>query len=245
MNRFCHILLYVSVLVLVSCIKNDIPYPVVTLDILGVQGEGFTCEASDIDQKSRVVTLHLDEKTNIKAVQINQLDITEGGSSSITVPGTFDLSADLPVTLSLYQDYPWTIRAEQQIERIFTVESQIGAATFDAEHHTATIHVPLGTDMDQIKITALKLGPADITTMTPDPSELTSFENYRTIDVTYHGETERWSLYVIPTEITAQFSQVDVWTRIIWLYGEGRSGTDLTTLRSPRSSVSRIVSVEA
>lgn len=227
MNRFCHIFLYVSVLILVSCIKNDIPYPVVTLDILGVQGEGFTCETSDIDQKTRVVTLHLEEQTNIKQVEISKLEITEGGSSSITVPGTFDLSAELPVTLSLYQDYEWTIRAEQEIERIFTVESQIGAATFDVEHHTATVHVPEGTDMDNIKITALKLGPADITTMTPDPSEITSFENYRTIDITYHGETERWSLYVIPTEVTAQFSRVDVWTRIIWLYGEGRSGTDL------------------
>ena len=117
MNRFCHIFLYVSVLILVSCIKNDIPYPVVTLDILGVQGEGFTCEASDIDQKTRVVTLHLEEQTNIKQVEISKLEITEGGSSSITVPGTFDLSADLPVTLSLYQDYEWTIRAEQEIER--------------------------------------------------------------------------------------------------------------------------------
>ena len=105
MNRFCHIFLYVSVLILVSCIKNDIPYPVVTLDILGVQGEGFTCETSDIDQKTRVVTLHLEEQTNIKQVEISKLEITEGGSSSITVPGTFDLSADLPVTLSLYQDH--------------------------------------------------------------------------------------------------------------------------------------------
>ena len=27
--------------------------------------------------------------------------------------------------------------------------------------------------------------------------------------------------------MTAEFKQVDAWTRLIWLYGEGRSGTDL------------------
>ena len=103
----------------------------------------------------------------------------------------------------------WTLKAEQTIERIFTVESQIGAAEFDVEHHTATVHVPEGTDMDQIKITELKLGPRDITTMTPDPSTLTSFETYRTVTIRYHAFEEKCRLYVIPTKVTAQFTQVD------------------------------------
>ena len=32
---------------------------------------------------------------------------------------------------------------------------------------------------------------------------------------------------MVPTDVTAEFKQVDAWTRLIWLYGEGRSGTDL------------------
>lgn len=38
--------------------------------------------------------------------------------------GEFDLRADLPVVLSLYQDYEWTLRAEQTITRVFTVEDR-------------------------------------------------------------------------------------------------------------------------
>ena len=39
-RRYCILLL---TLTLGACIRNDIPYPVVSIDILSVQGEGFTC----------------------------------------------------------------------------------------------------------------------------------------------------------------------------------------------------------
>ncbi len=227
MNKICRLCLYVPMFVLFSCIKNDIPYPVVTLDILEVKGEGFTCATSDIDSKLRTATLHLDETTDISRVVITEIVTTEGGSISVSLPGEFDLRSDLSVTLSLYQDYEWTLKPDQQIERIFTVESQVGAAEFDEEHYVATARVPMGTDLMNITIKELKLGPAGITTMTPDPSEITSFETYRTIDIRYHDFEERWSLYVIPTDVMVEFSQIDVWTKLIWLYGEGLSGTDL------------------
>jgi len=226
-NKISRYFCYIALFLLPSCIKNDLPYPVVEISILEVTGEGFTCEASDIDTKNRVVTLHLDETTDISRVPISQISITEGGQASVPLSGEFDLRSDLPITLSLYQEYVWTLKADQPIERIFTVESQIGAAEFDVENHIATVHVPEGTDMNNIKITELKLGPKDITTMEPDPSTLTSFETYRTVTIRYHDFEEKWSLYVIPTEITAEFTQVDAWTRLIWLYASGRSGTEL------------------
>ena len=42
MKHLRHILIGI-LLLLTSCIENSIPYPVVTLQILGVEGEGFTC----------------------------------------------------------------------------------------------------------------------------------------------------------------------------------------------------------
>ena len=41
MKHLRHILIGI-LLLLTSCIENSIPYPVVTLQILGVEGEGFT-----------------------------------------------------------------------------------------------------------------------------------------------------------------------------------------------------------
>ena len=227
MKKFCSRILLALSILLTACIKNDIPYPVVILDILGVSGEGFTCSESDIDRKNRIVTLHLDETTDISRVQIDSISVSSGAKSSVPLSGEFDLRGNLPITLSLYQDYEWTLHAEQQIERIFTVKNQIGSSEFDVEAKTATAYVPTGTDMNNIQITELKLGPKDITTMTPSLEELTVFETYRQVYIQYHDFKETWRLYVIPTDISIQFTQTDAWSRVIWLYAAGKSGTSL------------------
>lgn len=214
--------LAVAALLSASCIRNDIPYPVVELSILGVTGEGFVCEAGDIDASNRIVTLRLDETTDISRVRITGMEITEGASSSMTLPAEVDMRGDVEVVLSLYQDYEWTLRAEQNIERQFSVEGQIGATVFDYDRRTATATVPMDTDMNAIKVTALKLGPADITTMTPSAEELTSFETYRSVEVRYHDFREIWRLYVVQTDVNVAVSRADAWTRVMWLYGQGR-----------------------
>ena len=151
MKKSCSRILLALSLLLTACIKNDIPYPVVELEVLGVSGKGFTCAESDIDRKNRIVTLHLDETTDISRVQIDSISITSGGKASVPLSGEFDLRGNMPITLSLYQDYDWTLHAEQQIERIFTVKNQIGSATFDVAAKTATAYVPSGTDMNNIQ----------------------------------------------------------------------------------------------
>lgn len=211
----------------VSCIRNDIPYPVVPLEILAVEGEGFTCSPEDIDAKNRIATLHLEEAVDISRVEISAITITQGGKASVPLSGEFDLRSDLSVVLSLYQDYEWTIRADQPIERIFTVEGQIGETVFDEELRTARVSVPMGTDLNAIVVTRLKLGPEGITTMTPSEEELTSFETYRTVDIRYHDFEERWSLYVVPTDVKVELTRADAWTRLIWLYAQGLPGTEL------------------
>lgn len=227
MTAFRRFIILLTLLASASCIRNDIPYPVVTLEILGVEGEGFVCGPEDIDAKSCVVTLHLDETTDISRVKISAITITEGGKSSIPLSGEFDMRGDIQAVLSLYQDYEWTIRAEQHIERIFLVEGQIGEAEFDEELRTARVSVPMGTDLQHIVIQQLKLGPEGITTMMPAPEELTSFETYRTVDIRYHDFEERWQLYVVPTDIKAELIRADAWTRLIWLYGQGLPDTEL------------------
>lgn len=226
MKHLRHILIGI-LLLLTSCIENSIPYPVVTLQILGVEGEGFTCAPEDINTQERIVTLHLDEQTDISNVKIDKISVTENARSSKPLSGTFDLRTPLYITLSFYQDYEWTIVADQQIERYFEVESQIGAAEIDVDQLTAKAYVPEGTDLSDLKVTRLKLGPADITTMTPPIDELTSFESVRYVYVTYHGFEEKWSLYVEVTDTKIRFTQVDAWSGVIWAYAEGNSADEL------------------
>lgn len=210
-----------------SCIENTLPYPILTLEILGIEGEGFTCTPEDIDTKTRVATLRLAEQTDIRRVRIDTIRVTEQAESDVPLSGTFDLRTPLRVTLSFYQDYDWTVTAEQHIERYFEVASQVGASEIDPVNRTARAYVPMDTDLNAIEVTRLKLGPEGITQTDPTPDELTSFESVRYVSVRYHDIEEKWALYVLPTDTRIKFTQLDAWSGVIWAYAEGNSQAEL------------------
>jgi hypothetical protein len=49
----------------------------------------------------------------------------------------------------------------------------------------------------------------------------------RYVYVTCHGRTERWNLYVKTTDVVVDLKRADAWGKVLWLYGEGLSGTTL------------------
>ena len=216
-----------SLAALGGCIENDIPYPVVKLDILSIEADGLL-SSPEIDAGRHSVTLHLEETTDIRAVKIDNVELTEGARSNVAFPGVFDMRTPLYVTLSLYQDFEWTVTARQSIERFFNVENQIGAAEIDTDSRIATAYVPMNADLDDVRITALKLAPEGISTYSPDPSAFTSFEDtVHQIDVSYFDITETWTLKVVRTDVEVEFTAVDAWACSIWLYAAGRSGAAL------------------
>ena len=218
----------VLLLAAMGCIRNDIPYPVIKLDILTFEADGLLSPAA-IDNTAHTVKLALEETTDIRKVNVTSVTMTEGAKSSVSFPGRFDLRHPLYVELSKYQTFEWIISAEQNIERYFTVDGQIGESVIDDEHHIVTVNVPLDHDMANVQITSYKLGPKDISTYTPDPLTITDFhESVRQVLVSYHDDVEElWTLNIVPTDIEVEFASVDAWAKRIWLYGNGRSGTDL------------------
>ena len=225
---FRYLFVAIATLAFVGCIENDIPYPVVKLDVLAFEAEG-TKSAATIDATSHSIKLELEETTDIRNVKIARVEFTEGAKSSVAFPGVFDLRTPLYFTLSMYQEWEWSVSATQTIERYFKVDGQIGESVIDAEHHIATAYVPMDCDMKSITITDIKLGPKDITTYSVDPYTLTDFDNsVRNVDVMYHGDiVETWTLKVIPTDVEVEFTTVDAWGKRIWLYANGRADTDL------------------
>ena len=213
-----------AALLAASCISNDIPYPVVELRIANVEGEGFSVSENNVT--SRVVTLTLDEATDIRnvkidavtydavvhSIELNKAELLDQVRSSQELTGTFNLLSPIYTTLSLYQDYDWTIRAVQTIERRFSVTGQIGATEIDTENRIVRVYVPDDTDLGHIEIEELKLGPAEITTYSPSLEELSgsSFESVRFVDVTCHGVTERWMLYVETTNVKVALREADL-----------------------------------
>lgn len=210
MTRLFRLLTAGLLLGLTACIHNDIPYPVVELQITAVEGEGFT---TNLDASQRLVTLNLDETTDIRNVRIDRISVTEGATISCDVPATYDLRSPLYVTLSLYQDYVWTIQARQEIVRQFRVAGQIGAEEIDAQNCIAKVYVGQDIDLEHVEVTALKLGPADITTYSPTLEELADvdFRSPRIVQVSCFGRTEQWWLYVEQTETKIALGAADLW----------------------------------
>ena len=214
-----------AALLAASCISNDIPYPVVELRIANVEREGFSVSENNVT--SRVVTLTLDEATDIRnvkidavtydavihSIELNKAELLDQVRSSQELTGTFNLLSPIYTTLSLYQNYDWTIRAVQTIERRFSVTGQIGATEIDTENRIVRVYVPDDTDLGHIEIEELKLGPAEITTYSPTLEELSgsSFESVHFVDVTCHGVTERWMLYVETTNVKVALREADLW----------------------------------
>ncbi len=226
MNIFKRILLMAGCLcAAVSCIENTIPYPVEKIEILSYEGVGFT---SQIDPATRTVTLTLEEQTDITAVEVVKADITENGESSVPLTGVFNLASPMKVTLFRYQEYEWTIKAVQSIDRYFTVVGQVGESEIDVSSRTATAYVAEGTNMKDITVSSLKLGPKDVTKMSPAIENLKDFSSVRYVYLQYPAigdGMERWQLYVRETDVKVQITQADAWATVVWLYGAAQEGT--------------------
>lgn len=223
-----------------GCIENDIPYPVVKLEITALEANG-TVGPCRIDNNTLTAVIPLDETTDIRNVEITKIAFTEqaaypqefapiiagsdGGAAASVL--TLDMRVPKYVTLSLYQDYEWTITAEQNIERAFKVKGQMGATEFDTENHTAKVFIRDDYDLSAVEIESLKLGPRDITAMSPAASELRDFRSVRFVDVTYHGRTEEWSLFVIPKELTVEILDVMEGACVAWVSASGIADTQM------------------
>lgn len=205
-----------------GCIKNDIPYPQLVQSIRGIEAEGES-QSAYIDSISYEVNVYLDETTDIENVKFIKYEITPGAVSTPNLlEGSYDLSSPLFVTLSRYQDYTWEIKAVQNIERYFQVEGEVGESVIDPAGHRVIVNMPEGTDLSNLTLQRIKLGPEGITTMSPEiaPGKLDLSYPLR-VEVTCHGRTEIWTIYAEYTEAIVTTTRVDAWSKVIWAYADG------------------------
>ncbi len=208
--------------VMAACIKNDLPYPQIPQNIIALAAEGES-KSAYIDSVTLEATVYLDEQTDIRNVKFTEFRISEGGHcDSDLLQGTWNLTQPLIVTLSRYQDYNWEIKAVQEMERYFEVDGEIGASIVDAEAHRVVVHLPEGSDLAHLTLLKCKLGPEDITTISPElkPGPLDLSYPLR-VEVTAHGRTEIWTIYAEVTELVVSTSRVDAWSKVLWAYGNG------------------------
>ena len=241
-----------SALSLASCIKNDLPKPVVDLFIASLDVEGTDGEII-LDRSTYTATIPLAEATNIEAVQFNT--ITFGADVVTNINYTADdsqivVSKDLNnkvvnmsqpeyITLSYFQTYEWKIVATQTINRIWSVDGQIGATEWDIEGHRAIVKRRQDYPLNDVKTTDVRFGPRptyDYPEVAEMPTNFDNAEMSRTITVAAHGGSTIWELIIEPTEVALDFEYVSAGANVIWIKAANIDGASIQFAYRKRGS---------
>ena len=210
-----------------ACIHNDIPYPRIQANFVSFEVENALQPAS-IDSIGRSVTVYLTEEADPMKVCVKAFALSPQGAQwadSTTFAAGVDLTSPLKTSVSLYQDYDWTISAVQTIERYFTVADQIGASTIDVPGQRVVAYVPQGTDLRNLEVKTLKLAGPEATYSPDIRGTRADFSRPLNITVSEHGRESVWTIYVQESETSVSMQRVDAWTCVAWLYGNAREGS--------------------
>lgn len=208
-----------------GCIKNDLPYPRIQANITAIMVEGEELPAV-IDPQKRTITLYMGEEADLQNVELLSYELEPEGAHTADLPSELNLIRPYYAVVSLYQDYVWTITAQQTIDRYITSDPQMGAPVIDVPARRVILYVPKGTDPKDITITSLKLG-STASTMTPDPvGQKVDLSKPLRIVVSDYGRESEWTIYLEQIDASVTLTQVDAWTRVAWFYANAADGNE-------------------
>lgn len=203
-----------------SCIKNDIPYPRIQANFTSFEAEGLVSPAK-IDEQNRFIDLVFDETVNLEQVTVTTYTIGPEGAKLVdgNLSEPVNLTRYLILTLRLYQDYDWVVRASQPISRYFTVEGQIGEEVIDVAGKRVVVTVSESMGRKAVKVLSAKLGPEG-STMTPDPVGNTyDMTMPLEIKVNVHGHEELWEVFCETAAGSVNTVRADAGSQVAWIYG--------------------------
>ncbi|KKB58723.1 PCMD domain-containing protein [Parabacteroides gordonii] len=242
-----HILCFLLSLLLAGCVKNDLPYPTIKGVIEEFAIEGQT--SAKIDKASASVSVKVADTLDLRDLRVEKLVVTPGMTvlpdsvackDFLHFPDTGFVSVDsLPATvntrmnfrnpvsflLRLYQDYPWKVTVEHDIQRKVTVANQLGASLIDADTHNVIIYVDsmAQPSLRKVKIETFQLG-SSIAKTTPEPSAVTDFTRPRVFQVSAFGETEEWTVSVAYPPAGMSFTSLSAWAKRAVVTGKTLTG---------------------
>lgn len=225
-NTFITIISALALVCLASCLTNDIPYPHIQANFTSISAFGQTRPA-DIDTINRSVTFYLPEQVDISNVVIDSYTLAEG----VTLVGDtllepLNLTNPVTVTLHKYQDYQWTLNAQQTITRYCALEGQIGVSTIDVPARRVVANIPDSYDLTNVLVDSIKLGP-DGSTMSPDLNgKRVDFTNPVEVSVNSYGRVQTWTIYVEAIAAKVFTTEAIGWTNVGWVYGECQAGLE-------------------
>lgn len=217
-------LTFLTGLLLVSCIENDIPYPVIhgAFTSFTVEGQNGNTE---INTDNLTVTLQLLDTVDPAHVKLLSYQLTDSTTIAPEPEEYLNLTSPLTFVLSTYQDYTWTVKAEQTFDRKFLVANQVGNSIINVEKHSVLAFVPETVSLRDITIQEIQLGPSNAH-ISPDPSTVHDFTKPHIFTITYRDITEEWQVVVMQTEQLATTHIPDAFVTIAFFSGAGQAGDD-------------------
>lgn len=213
--RIVILLLFVGITT--GCINNDISLPYIKGDVTAFEVSG-ALSASKIDPANNLITVELSDTTNIESVLLTNITLVDDATSTLYIGERLDLSSDVTFIVTTYQQYTWTIKTTQVIDRHIELSGQIGSAVIDVVNCNAVVSVASSQALDDITVEEFQLGPSNAVT-TPDPFSITDFSLPVYFTVSCHGKTEEWCVVVDQTQETVITGASNAWGQFAYLYG--------------------------
>lgn len=222
-----YFLTLISMLVLVSCIENDLSYPDVVAEFNSLELEGQ--KTLVIDKEKRVIDIVMGELADMSKVHVNSYTLSEGTEIVGGMPQTLDLRDSLRLTLKVYEESEWTLVATQPIERYIRCDNQVGEAIIDANEKVAYVYVNESQSLQDVKFKEMKLEPeGSVITSTMGfvyengssvpKMEICKFPMVldcvilRYFYVEYQGNEIKWSVKVLQKALSVSMESANAWT---------------------------------
>ncbi len=214
-----NIIAALCIIVVASCIANDVPYPRLRGNITAFEVSGQTGSAV-IDSTKMTVTVDMADSVNLAKVLLLRMEVTQEATFTPELTTYIDLSSPLQYTLTTYPDqsYVWSISATQTIDRYIRAENQVGDAAFDDNLKYAILYVTMDQDLTDVNILDIKLGPSN-STIFPNPKEVKVFTAPQQFKVSYRDIEEIWTINVIHKEVQVVTETADSWAHFAFLKG--------------------------
>ena len=218
-----------------SCaIKDDIPYPIVESAITTFEVDG-QCDAEGneggtavIDNNTRTVKVYVNDLVDISNLKVKRMEVSnealiindsvvygtsdkysaKGYSQSASLSNLHaDFTSDAIFTLRTWQDYEWTVKVDQIIDREVEIEGQVGNAIIDTYTRTVIVYVSERHDLRALKVHKFNLcgkhgsvSPNPMAQATYDFSEMRKFF----VREAWSGNGHEWMVFVYPTTAEAE-----------------------------------------
>ena len=180
----------VVALLVVSCIENDIPYPIIVAEILEFEVDGQIGEAQ-IDTEKRAVTFEVADSIDLQHLYITKFKVSSKVQpSSVGEGSTISCVDSLELFLETYQQYRWVLYAKQPFTPVVRLKGQQGETQFDGD--TIRVYV---RNISKAAIEELRLAAGN-PTYSPALTSITDFAQPIDIDVATYGRTKHYVLVV-------------------------------------------------